>query len=328
MKKMLSIVCLIGTLLLNSCRRDDLYYATNDRATVRIEADWEPARLTPNGVSAYVFDRDGNAFGPVVQSSNPGKVDLSLPEGSYQVILLNNTFAEYRNVECAGADKLSTFALMASVVSPNFTLKSDTRTDIFVGVPDTVAGSVVRNIEIDHKMIEYFRQKPQGQQTTPAVVLPTTPERMISVADIKVHVKGLKYAAGAPRTHLKNLSTGYYPDSGKAHPGCICHEFVLNDRRFDPGSTRDGTIGKELATFGLHESDDIQYLLNMEFVLINGEKYPITLDVTDGLRVTQDVHEIIHIEAEIELPEVIGNGDGAFDPNLEEWDDIEIDIPM
>ena len=52
-------------------------------------------------------------------------------------------------------------------------------------------------------------------------------------------------------------------------------------------------------------------------------------DSTDAIRVTQGAtHKIIHIEVEIELPEVIGNGDGAFDPDLEEWEDIDVDIPM
>ena len=51
MKNILIISALAGVLALSSCRRDDLYYATVDRATVRIEADWTPARLTPNGVS-------------------------------------------------------------------------------------------------------------------------------------------------------------------------------------------------------------------------------------------------------------------------------------
>ena len=57
MKNILIISALAGVLALSSCWRDDLYYATVDRATVRIEADWTPARLTPNGVSAFVFDR-------------------------------------------------------------------------------------------------------------------------------------------------------------------------------------------------------------------------------------------------------------------------------
>ena len=71
------------------------------------------------------------------------------------------------------------------------------------------------------------------------------------------------------------------------------------------------------------------YLMEMEFVLLNGEKHPVSLDVTDAIRVTQGAtHKIIHIEVEIELPEVIGNGDGAFDPDLEEWEDIDVDIPM
>jgi hypothetical protein len=144
-----------------------------------------------------------------------------------------------------------------------------------------------------------------------------------------VHVKGLKYAAGAPRTHLKNLSGGYYLDSDKPHSLQVCHEFVLNNRCFDAKDPRNGTITRQLATFGLHDETGVRYLMEMEFVLLNGEKHPVSLDVTDAIRVTQGAtHKIIHIEVEIELPEVIGNGDGAFDPDLEEWEDIDVDIPM
>ena len=69
--------------------------------------------------------------------------------------------------------------------------------------------------------------------------------------------------------------------------------------------------------------------MEMEFVLLNGEKHPVSLDVTDAIRVTQGAtHKIIHIEVEIELPEVIGNGDGAFDPDLEEWEEVFGHTPL
>ena len=137
MKNILIISALAGVLALSSCRRDDLYYATVDRATVRIEADWTPARLTPNGVSAFVFDRNGAAF-DVVRSNDSRKADLSLPEGSYSVVVLNNTLDEYRNIESAGTDRLETFALMGRAVSPNFTsLGGGTRAESFIGEPDT-----------------------------------------------------------------------------------------------------------------------------------------------------------------------------------------------
>lgn len=328
MKRTLAICGLICAVLLFSCQRDDLYYATGDRATIRIEADWSPAQLAPNGASAYVFDCNGDAFGKVIQSNDPRKIDISLPEGCYDVIVLNNSMAEYRNIECAGADRIETFALMSKVMTPKYATMSDVRTETFVEGPDSVAGAVVRNIEVNKQMIEYLRHKPDKMEVEPAIVLRTTPARMISVAEIQVHVKGLKYAAGAPRTHLKNLSGGYYPHSGETHPLCVCHEFVLNNRQFDEGSTHDGTITKQQVTFGLHEQKDVRYLLNMEFVLINGEKYPVSLDVTESIRVSEGVHKIIYIYAEIELPEVIGNGSGAFDPDLEEWDDVNVEIPM
>lgn len=261
MKNILIISALAGVLALSSCWRDDLYYATVDRATVRIEADWTPARLTPNGVSAFVFDRNGAAF-DVVRSNDSRKADLSLPEGFYSVVVLNNTLDEYRNIESAGTDRLETFALMGRAVSPNFTsLGGGTRAESFIGEPDTVAGSVVRNIEVTRKMIEYFRTKPHGMEPAPAAVYQTAPTRIISVADIRVHVKGLKYAAGAPRTHLKNLSGGYYLDSDKPHSLQVCHEFVLNNRCFDAKDPRNGTITRQLATFGLHDETGVRYLM-------------------------------------------------------------------
>ena len=153
--------------------------------------------------------------------------------------------------------------------------------------------------------------------------------RFISVDAITLKNKGLKYAAGAPRTHLKNLSGGYYLDSDKPHSLQVCHEFVQNTRCFAAEDPRNGTITRQLATFGLHDETGVRYLMEMEFVLLNGEKHPVSLDVTDAIRVTQGAtHKIIHIEVEIELPEVIGNGDGAFDPDLEEWEDIDVAIPM
>ena len=332
MKNILIISALAGVLALSSCWRDDLYYATVDRATVRIEADWTPARLTPNGVSAFVLDSNGAAF-DVVRSNDSRKVDLSLPEGSYSVVVLNNTLDEYRNIESAGTDRLETFALMGRAVSPNFTtLGGGTRAESFIGEPDTVAGSVVRNIEVTRKMIEYFRTKPHGMEPAPAAVYQTAPTRIISVADIRVHVKGLKYAAGAPRTHLKNLSGGYYLDSDKPHSLQVCHEFVLNNKRVDPDNYKLATITKQLISFGPEKANGKclnDHQLVMNFILVNGETHTVSLNVKDLIETSHDGVQTVHkIRAEVTLPEAIGNGDGVFHPEVEEWEEIETELPI
>lgn len=216
-------------------------------------------------------------------------------------------------------------------MSPNFTsLGGGTRAESFIGEPDTVAGSVVRNIEVTRKMIEYFRTKPHGMEPAPAAVYQTAPTRIISVADIRVHVKGLQNMPRGAPPHPPEESFGrLLPRFGQAAfaaglPRVRAEQPLL--RCEDP---RNGTITRQLATFGLHDETGVRYLMEMEFVLLNGEKHPVSLDVTDAIRVTQGAtHKIIHIEVEIELPEVIGNGDGAFDPDLEEWEDIDVDIPM
>ena len=60
----------------------------------------------------------------------------------------------------------------------------------------------------------------------------------------------------------------------------------------------------------------------MNFILINGETHTITLNVKDLIKTSHDGTQSVHkIQAEITLPEAIGNGDGVFNPDIEEWAD-------
>ena len=54
----------------------------------------------------------------------------------------------------------------------------------------------------------------------------------------------------------------------------------------------------------------------------------ITMDITDEIKEIEKLK--YKIEVECTLPNVpsIGDGDSGFNPDIEEWEDIEVDVPM
>ena len=112
----------------------------------------------------------------------------------------------------------------------------------------------------------------------------------------------------------------------------MAQSFILNNRVFDPGSDSDGTITAEFLSFGLtgNGDTDSRYYLDINFVLVNGESYPLTFDVTDliSVDVSLSLKLSLSLALEIELPEVVGDEEGGFNTGVGEWEEEIIDIPM
>lgn len=67
----------------------------------------------------------------------------------------------------------------------------------------------------------------------------------------------------------------------------------------------------------------------MNFILVNGETHTVSLNVKDLIETSHDGVQTVHkIRAEVTLPEAIGNGDGVFHPEVEEWEEIETELPI
>ena len=80
MRNIAYIAGLCFALVCSSCDRDRLYYATEEHGFVRLNVNWQPAQLEPNGISVYVFDRkNGKAVGKCRVCSDPNTIDIALP---------------------------------------------------------------------------------------------------------------------------------------------------------------------------------------------------------------------------------------------------------
>ncbi|MEG1635354.1 MAG: DUF5119 domain-containing protein [Rikenellaceae bacterium] len=326
MRRLIGIFILM--LLITSSCRDHLYYGTNDRAIIDLDIDWSAARLTPNGVSVAAYRQDGT-LQELFRSSNASSAKISLPQGIYDLVIYNNTDDEFKNVVFRGAEKKSTYEAYATDQKS----LSERIKNALVSQPDVVATACVDGLEITSQMVEYYYDRPLDAGHVSIKTVKVTPRRVTITANIRAHVCGLSYAAGAPLVQLRNLSGAYFIGKNVNSSVAVAYEFIMNNRTFDQGSTTDGMISNSISTFGLIKLPDgsaNRSFLDFYFTLIDGSKYPISIDVTDKIIERASEMELtLELDVDIKLPNVAGDEDiGAFDPTVGDWQDTDVAIEM
>lgn len=336
-----SLLVLLMLLLCASCTRDHLYYASSNTATVLVEPDWSVSGLEPNGVSVYAFrESDGSLYKRFPPVSAKNKCYIKLPEGDFTLVVMNDTPEEFGGrIEFVGESNLNTFKALG--------LKDETRSqklkeylqskaeagDYCIVEPDTLAVAVVKGVKVKPEQIDYYYDMPKVDLSEEeALLVPVAPENVISQVNITAHVKGLKYARGTTLSFLRGVAAGHNMGLEENTLEQTTQAFILNNRVFDAGSDSDGTIRANFLSFGLvgDGNTDSRYYLDINFVLINGDSYPMSFDVTELIQVdvSLSLKLSLNLDLEIELPEVVGEDSGGFNTEINEWEDEVVDIPM
>ena len=315
--KTFSLVCFL--ILCVACKRDHLYYASSDTATVFVDPDWTQSAVSPNGVTIFAFrESDGSLYKRFPTVSARDKSYIKLPQGCFTLVVMNDSPEEFDGrIEFIGEENIGTF--QARGVGNGQSMLE----------PDTLVVSVVRGLHIKPDQIDYYYDMPQTDiSEESAIDVKSKPLPVVSKINVDVHVKGLKYARGTSSACIRGLSGGYYMGLGHNALEQVTQDFVFSSRSFDPGSDSDGVIQASFLSFGIAGAAKAGngYFLDIDFVLINGESYPVSLDVSD--MISLDVSLVLSLDLEIELPEVAGEEGGGFSTDINEWDDEIVDIPM
>ena len=329
------LLSLILISLLISCKRDDLYYSTGGSAMLQFNIDWKPSLLEPNGVSVFSYDhQSGDLVRSIDISSNPNRIELAHSTGKYDFLVFNDTEYELDNIRFDGIENIKTFRISAGATSkPIFRHLSKTSGVVYAMETDDVAKKIVPKLEITQQDVEYFLSKPAVGDYTVSKSIDVTPSRITERIYIEILVKNITSAAGAPRTHLTNMAAAYLPGLDQKHEKLLTHEFVLNNRQMLSSDSKDGKISKQLVSFGPHTNETgliNKHQLIMHYVLIDGKDHVVELDVTHLIESSHDGVQHVHkIRAEIELPVAIGDGGGGpFNPDVEDWKNVEIELPI
>ncbi len=307
------MVLLLATMLLTygSCRRDHLYYETSRYALIHIEIDWETlSHVSPNGVSTYVFDSNGDKYSDVQLSSDPNNVYLKLPPGDYTVVFHNNSISELGGVHITGSSHLDTFSIHADEADydPEF---DELDEELFVDEPDDVVSYTLHDLHIDASDIEYHYYKPDlsdyEQEVTQTILI--QPDHIVHISRIIAYMNGVEYSSTKqPKAVLHGMSGGYYFGAECTSEEDVMEEFDVNLASsiteitavtkangvldiLDPDD-EDGFSDEELEgmgvayvdvnTFGMHETDpeDQHYYLYMRFYLYDGTYTDYEIDIT------------------------------------------------
>lgn len=351
------VAAILVLLPLFSCQRDHLYFASSNTATVLVEPDWSISAVHPNGVTVYAYrESDGSLYKRFPPVSADQKCYIKLPQGDFTLVVMNDTPEEFKGrIDFRGEQNLSTFqargvkdesrsqklnehlkaqaeARAASASGSAAPVSKSEDEEYCIVEPDTLAMSVIRGLHISPEQIDYYYDRPEydlSQES--ATVVPVSMKPVVSKVNIKAHVKGLKYARGTTLSFLRGVAAGYDISTQTNSTDRAAHAFVLNNRKFDAGSDSDGTITASFLSFGLvgDGTTDSRYYLDINFVLINGEPYPLTFDVTELISVDVSLYLTLNLDLEIVLPEVVGEeGGGGFNTDVSEWEDEVVDIPI
>ncbi|MFI3267428.1 MAG: DUF5119 domain-containing protein [Rikenellaceae bacterium] len=378
----------IATSLVGSCNRDHLHYETSTLALVHIEIDWETlSHISPNGVSAYIYDSNGDQYSDVVLSSDPENVYLKLPVGEYSVVFHNNSISELSGVELIGVDKFETFSIHATQASydPVFDTLDE---EIFVNEPDDVVSYTLNGIVIDENDIKYHYYKPDLTYYEQEVVQSyfIQPDHIVHVTRIIAYLDGIEFSSSKnPMAVLHGMSGGYYFKEECTSEEDVMEEFEANIiyvatsidsittttkntntistkvnevldilHPDDPYGYSDeeleglGMIFVDCNTFGMHitDPDDQNYYLYIRFYLYDGTYTDYEVDITGYIKTEDTGTNNLHTVELILTPLQDGGGepgDGSwgteadgenvgssdiFDPSLDEWVNVQVELPM
>ncbi len=373
----ITLYILLATLCMAiaSCKRDHLYYETSNYALIHIEIDWETlSHISPNGVSAYIFDGNGDRYSDVVLSSDPNNLYLKLPPRDYTVVFHNNSISELSGVHLTGSSRLETFSIHANEASYDSVFETLDE-EIFVDEPDDVVSYTLRDIHVDAKDIEYHYYKPDLADYEQEALLSylIQPDHIVHVMRIITYFDGIEYSSSKnPVAVIHGMSGGYYFDAECTSEEDVMEEFEANVSSTATSATSvtrvngvvdvvppddlDGFTDEEIDglamvyvdcnTFGMHvtDPDDQHYYLYIRFYLYDGTYTDYEIDITDCIHTTDTGTNNLHTVELIITPLPDGDGepgdgswgthsedsdsDEVFDPSLDEWVDVGVDLPM
>lgn len=232
-------------------------------------------------------------------------------------------------------DKMPSFDVPSKAPDSNGSL-------LFVNEPSDIASYTLRDVVVESSDVEYHYYKPNlsDYEQECYATYTAVPRHIVHKARVIVRIGGLDNAAGVPTAILSGMSGGYEFDKEKEIDESVMEEFKVNTRvtKGDEDADEDDVIYADYDTFGMHTTDTAsrKYYLDMRFKLTDGSYKDYNVEVTDSITTEKLAYRNRHIvDVTLErLPDVGGGGDpegdneGTFDPTLDDWVDVNIDLPM
>lgn len=337
-----------------------------------IDIDWTRSDIDLQNVSVLFYDKtSGKLVLEHTYEHNSKDIQsyANLPVGEYNAVVFNELRGQIDYVSCVGYKNFETLKFESNDDDP-IRVRTEspvsTTTRSYIKQSGDLAVMTIRDIKVTEQTIVEAAQvdsDPDSEQVSKEThqtlnqLVGVEPVKRNNTIDITIHIEGLDNARMPALADLTNIADGYYPgsDTNSTTPSTI--QFTMDNKKFDEGSTTDGTISIQLSAFGAmgsristdhYSADTKRIILDVLFKLIDKAQTEVQreMDVTDSIVFTEqeDGSELLTIYASIgydpidpevdpevkPLPEVEPEEHGensGFGSSVEDWGDRVI-VPL
>lgn len=312
MIKIFYLSTVIATLVLCSCEHKELYYGKTRTANVKVVFDWKNAPdADPETMSLYLFPRDGGPVQRYEFTDRTGGI-VKIPVGNYNVLCLNS---DSELIQLRGISRWETFEAYTGemkilgslgIRSASVPRADGTEGEKVAHAPGILWSDRIKNIEVTLLPAEQAITLYPGE----------------SVCSYTVEIRNasnLKYVSDL-RGALSGMAGGLLPGLDELTPERVTIPFKI---------VSDGvsTITGNFLTFGNSPAIGNTNRLVIYAILADGSKWYYTYDVTNQVRSAPDRRHVRIVLDGLPLPKPIANG-GGFQPSVDDWKNVNVDIPM
>lgn len=304
-------------LILTACEHKELRYVTSSFRSLRVEFNWERYEdfQKPEGMRVIFFPKDGTGEPWIFDFPNGEGRQIELPENEYRVICYNydtsgiswensNSFVEY-------------LAKTRSVLAPD-SVKACT-------TPSWLCG--------DHINWVSLQNIPEGTEK----VITLYPVRMVSRYTYEVNgIRNLERVADI-RASLSGMSGSLLMAEDRLPDG-------VSENLFFGGEISGHQIKGGFYTFGYCQDIASPQVFKLYLKCRNGMVIVVEQDVSAQVHSVPvkghigDVHLIINFKFHFDVPKLENEGEGGgggnnssggagFDVGVDDWADVNVDIP-
>lgn len=304
-------------LILTACEHKEFRYVTSPFRSLRVEFNWERYEdfQKPEGMRVIFFPKDGTSEPWIFDFPNGEGRQIELPENEYRVICYNydtsgiswenpNSFVEY-------------LAKTRSVLAPDSVKASTT--------PSWLCG--------DHINWVSLQNIPEGTEK----VITLYPVRMVSRYTYEVNgIRNLERVADI-RASLSGMSGSLLMAEDRLPDG-------VSENLFFGGEISGHQIKGGFYTFGYCQDIASPQVFKLYLKCRNGMVIVVEQDVSAQVHSVPvkghigDVHLIINFKFHFDVPKLENEGEGGgggnnssggagFDVGVDDWADVNVDIP-
>ncbi|MDE6279416.1 MAG: DUF5119 domain-containing protein [Paramuribaculum sp.] len=303
-------------LTLGSCEHKELCYDHSVRRNVYVEFDWSKAPdADPASMLVYFFPTSGDALAYTFTGRSGGQI--ALPLGRYCALTINGDMSERMNTRhTEDPDIFEVFTKDATQLSGGgfdarlLPRASGEESERMALTPDMIWS--IRNDSIE------MRDDDEGDK-----YIIFMPEEAVCHYTVDIlDVKNLDYLHGASvDATISGMAEGYLNGHGNATDNTVTMPFTLKP------STGNESLHSEFLTFGECNTNKVSHRITVYLRLTDGTKWYHTFDVTDQVADAPDPRHVNIVIRGLELPQPVSGG-GGFIPDVNKWNDIEINLPM